>query len=249
MFEPSPAHRMPDAANPEMIYLKIPVGMLQCNCSIIGDPRTLECIVVDPGDEVERILSLLGRYKLTVKAIVSTHAHIDHIGGAQKLKQATGAAVYMNANDTELKKMLGVQASWLGVPEPEQVDIDVPIKDGDRVVMGAAEFHVLHTPGHTPEHICLLVTDRTRAQEPWLVVTGHTLMVGDVGRTELVASAEQGARDLFRSLARLKALPDFSSAEGVKLFITQIPNNVRHVRHVRTFEGSREMGGRARRRW
>ena len=85
---------MPDAARHEMIYIKLPVGVLQCNCSIIGDPVTREAIVVDPGDEVERILDLLGRYKLMVKAIISTHAHIDHVGGLARLHQYTGAPVY-----------------------------------------------------------------------------------------------------------------------------------------------------------
>lgn len=106
---------MPDAANQEMIYVKIPVGMLQCNCSIIGDPRTLECVVVDPGDEVERILGLLGRYKLKVKAIVSTHAHIDHVGGLAKLYQYTGAPVMMHRDDLPLYRGMEVQAAFLGV--------------------------------------------------------------------------------------------------------------------------------------
>ena len=78
---------MPDAAQQAMIYIKLPVGVLQCNCSIVGDPVTREAIVIDPGDEVERILDLLGRYKLSVKAIISTHAHIDHVGGLAILHQ------------------------------------------------------------------------------------------------------------------------------------------------------------------
>ena len=82
------------------------------------------------------------------------------------------------------------------------------VKDGDRLSLGNVVIDVMHTPGHTPEHVCLLVTDRTRADEPWFVLTGHTLMVGDVGRTELATDAAAGARILFSSLARLKALPD-----------------------------------------
>jgi glyoxylase-like metal-dependent hydrolase (beta-lactamase superfamily II) len=84
------------------IHISIPVGMLQCNCSIIGDPVTREALVVDPGDEVSRILDLLGRHKLTVKAIVSTHAHIDHVGGLSKLHKYTGAPVMMHREDLPL---------------------------------------------------------------------------------------------------------------------------------------------------
>src|SRR5215831_4698467 len=102
-----------------MIHEILPVGMLQCNCSIFGDEQSREGLVVDPGDEIESILEIIARHNLTLKAIVITHAHIDHIGGAAKLKQATGAPVYMNLNDVELQKMLDVQATWLGMRPPE----------------------------------------------------------------------------------------------------------------------------------
>src|SRR5271165_1429251 len=108
----------PDAANREMIYIKIPVGMLQCNCSIVGDPKTREAIVIDPGDEVERILDLVGRYKLTVKAIISTHAHIDHVGGLAKLHQYTGAPVMMHNDDLPLYNAMDIQAEFLGMRPP-----------------------------------------------------------------------------------------------------------------------------------
>src|SRR5580692_12650420 len=117
-----------------MIHEILPVGPLQCNCSIFGDEQTREAMVVDPGDEISSILEILARHGLKVTAIVITHAHIDHIGGAQKLKQATGAPVYMNLNDAELQKMLPVQASWLGMRPVEPVEIDVPAKDGDLLV-------------------------------------------------------------------------------------------------------------------
>src|SRR5664280_2980643 len=133
-----------------MIHEILPVGRLQCNCSIFGDVESREALVVDPGDDIARVLEVVKRHGLTVKAIVITHAHIDHIGGAQKLKLATGAPVYMNPDDSELQEMLDVQAGWLGVPTPEAVVIDVPVKDGDKLVIGATEVHVLHTPGHTP---------------------------------------------------------------------------------------------------
>src|ERR1700683_1777558 len=113
-----------------MIHEVLPVGMLQCNCSIFGDEQTHEAIIVDPGDEIARILDIVAQHGLTVKAIVITHAHIDHIGGAQRLKKATGAPVYMNQNDAELQKMLDVQATWLGMKTPEAVVIDSDAADG-----------------------------------------------------------------------------------------------------------------------
>src|ERR1700690_3985561 len=104
-----------------MIHEIIPVGLLQCNCSVFGDEQSREAMVVDPGDDIGQVLHIVRKHGLTVKAIVITHAHIDHIGGAQKLKQATAAPVYMSLKDTELQKMLGVQAQWLGMSTPEQV--------------------------------------------------------------------------------------------------------------------------------
>src|SRR3954463_11991719 len=126
-----------------MIHEILPVGMLQCNCSIFGDEQSRESMVVDPGDEIAEILAIVNRHGLTVKAIVITHAHIDHVGGAQKLKKATGAPVYMNRNDAELNAMMPVQASWLGVETPETAQIDVEAKDGDVLTMGATDFQVL----------------------------------------------------------------------------------------------------------
>src|SRR3981081_1597199 len=120
----------------DMIHEMLPVGMLQCNCSIFGDEQTREAIVVDPGDDIARVLELIAKHGLTVKAIVITHAHIDHIGGAQKMKRATGAPVYMNAADQELHQRLDLQAAWLGMPVPETGGIDVAARDGDTLVVG-----------------------------------------------------------------------------------------------------------------
>jgi glyoxylase-like metal-dependent hydrolase (beta-lactamase superfamily II) len=119
------------------------------------------------------------RHGLTVKSIVITHAHIDHIGGAHKLKQATGAPVYMNPNDTGLQKMLHLQAAMLGMPPAENVDIDLPAKDGDTLVVGATEIHVLHTPGHTQGSICLWMPSENK------LLAGDTLFRDSIGRTDL----------------------------------------------------------------
>jgi hydroxyacylglutathione hydrolase len=183
-----------------MIHEILPVGPLQCNCSVFGDEQTHEAMVIDPGDEISRVLEIIARHSLKVTAIVITHAHIDHIGGAQKLKQATGAPVYMNLNDAELQKMLPVQATWLGVPQPDQVAIDAPAKDGDRILVGAAEFHVLHTPGHTQGSISLYAPSEQK------LIAGDTLFRDSIGRTDLPGG---DGRQILRSIHdKLMPLPD-----------------------------------------
>lgn len=206
MSEPHPTHRLPDAANPEMIYLKIPVGMLQCNCSIIGDPRTLDAIVVDPGDEVERILSLIGRYKLKVKAIVSTHAHIDHVGGLAKLYQYTGAPVMMHTDDLPLYRGMEVQAAFLGMPTPDLVEVHQLLKEGDVLQWGDFLANVIHTPGHTPGSVSLYLPtdgDNSVLTQPH-VFSGDTLFAGSIGRTDLWGgSLDQMLASLQDKLMRL----------------------------------------------
>ena len=122
-----------------MVHEILVVGGLECNCSVFGDEATHEALVVDPGADVDLILEAIKRHGLTVKAIVVTHAHIDHIGGAQQLKIATGAPIYMHPDDTELRDMLGM-------PAPELAVIYTPLEDFDSLTMGGSTFRVLHTP-------------------------------------------------------------------------------------------------------
>src|ERR1700682_4176990 len=138
-----------------MIHEILPVGMLQCNCSIFGDEQSHDAVVIDPGDEIQRILAILEKHQLRVKGIIITHAHIDHIGGAQKLKAATGAPVYMNANDQPLAEDLEPPVGWLGMATPERTNIDVNAREGEKIALGPAELQVLHTPGHTQGSISL----------------------------------------------------------------------------------------------
>jgi hydroxyacylglutathione hydrolase len=183
-----------------MIHEILPVGMLRCNCSVFGDEQSREALVVDPGDQIDSVLGIVAKHGLTVKAIVITHAHIDHIGGAQKLKQATGAPVYMNLNDTELQKMMPVQAGWLGTPTPEAVEIDVPARDGDKLLVGATEVQVLHTPGHTQGSIGLWMPAEGK------LVAGDTLFRNSIGRTDLPGG---DGRQILRSIHdKLMPLPD-----------------------------------------
>ena len=183
-----------------MIHEILPVGLLQCNCSVFGDETSREGLVVDPGDQIDDVLEIIERHGLHLKAIIITHAHIDHIGGAQKLKQATGAPVYMNLNDMELQKGLDRQAAWLGVEPPEPVAIDAPARDGDRLLIGATELHVLHTPGHTQGSISLWIP----AEEK--LVAGDTLFRDSIGRTDLPGG---DGRQILRSIHdKLLPLPE-----------------------------------------
>jgi hydroxyacylglutathione hydrolase len=193
----------------ELIHEIIPVGLLQCNCSILGDPATREAIVIDPGDDVERILAILRKHELKVRAIVSTHTHIDHVGGLAALHRATGAPVLIHESDLELYRHLDMQAEWLGVPTPETTRIQDFVKEGDAVRWGGFAARVLHTPGHTPGSISLVVdaasetdgegnpqqgTEHSHAHShatpagPRVtarLISGDTLFQGSIGRTDL----------------------------------------------------------------
>ena len=183
-----------------MIHEIIPVGPLQCNCSIIGDETTREGMVIDPGDNIEEVLALIGKHNLTVKQIVITHAHIDHVGGAMKLRKITGAPVLLNQNDYALLKMLDVQAAWIGMPSPGSVEIDQSLGHADKVKAGSLEANVLHTPGHTEGSICLYFAPEKK------LIAGDTLFAGSIGRTDLPG----GSYDkILKSLhEHLLALPD-----------------------------------------
>jgi hydroxyacylglutathione hydrolase len=197
-----------DPAQERFIHISIPVGMLQCNCSIVGDPVTGEALVVDPGDEVERILELLGRHKLTVKAIVSTHAHIDHVGGLSKLHQFTGAPVMMHRDEVPLYQAMDEQADFLGVPTPEIGELDQLLTEGDKLQWGSLIAHVMHTPGHSPGSISLYLPPDTGriAIAPPQLFAGDTLFAGSIGRTDLWGGSMETIMDSLRG--KLLQLPD-----------------------------------------
>jgi len=183
-----------------MIHEIFPVGPLQCNCSVIGDEQTREAMVIDPGDEVDNVMAVVKRHGLTVKQIVVTHAHIDHVGGATKLKRLTGAPILLNQNDYALLKMLDVQAAWVGMKSPGAVAIDASLATGDQVRAGSHVADVLHTPGHTEGSICLYFAPEKK------LIAGDTLFAGSIGRTDLPG----GSYDkIMRSLhGPVMALPD-----------------------------------------
>lgn len=146
-------------------------------------------MVVDPVGDLAPYLAIAAETSTRITHVVDTHVHADHVSAAPALARATGAEYVLH------------ESAKARFPHTR-------VRDGDRLELGNVTARVLHVPGHTPEHVALLVSDRTRANEPWFALTGHTLMVGDMGRTELASSAQEGARALFRSAERLRALPD-----------------------------------------
>lgn len=209
----------------KLIHEIIPVGMLQCNCSILGDPATQEAIVVDPGDEVERILEILRAHKLKVRAIVSTHTHIDHVGGLAALHAATKAPVLIHEADLELYQHLDMQAEFLGMRTPATTRIQDFVKDGDTVRWGGYAARVLHTPGHTPGSIGLYVERGSEVEKSTngiaadshvhahahggnaaRLIAGDTLFQGSIGRTDLWGGS---MKDILESIhEKFLTLPD-----------------------------------------
>lgn len=183
-----------------MILETFPVGLLQCNFSLLGDETTGEAMVIDPGDNIPHILARLEKHGLKLKQIVVTHAHIDHVGGALQLKRQTGAPVLLNQQDLPLLQMMEEQAGWLGVKTPAVAPPDASAED--QLVIGLEHYpaQVLHTPGHTPGSICLHFAPQK------LLLAGDTLFAGSIGRTDLPGG---DFKQIIRSIHdRLLPLPD-----------------------------------------
>jgi hydroxyacylglutathione hydrolase len=184
-----------------MIHEIFPVGMLACNCSILGDETTGEAVVIDPGDDIERVQRVLAQHHLHAKYIVATHAHIDHVGGIEKLQQATEAGVLMHQADLPLYQNLALQAEWLGVPSPGIADVDQFLQEGDTLRCGALTLEVLHTPGHSPGSLSLYLPGENQR-----IFSGDTLFQGSIGRTDLWGGSSE---EILRSIReRLLIFPD-----------------------------------------
>jgi len=183
-----------------MIIETFPVGPLQCNCTILGDEAAGEAIVIDPGEEVGRIHRRLTELGLKLKQILITHGHIDHVGGALKLKRLTGAPILLNENDLPQLKIMHEQAGWLGVATPETAPPDGLLADGLGVGLDAFPAQVIHTPGHTQGSICLHFAPLK------LLIAGDTLFAGSIGRTDLPGGDYDQIIDSIES--RLLRLPE-----------------------------------------
>lgn len=183
-----------------MLRDTFPVGLLACNCSILGDEATGDAVVIDPGDNVPEIMARLAKHRLTLRQIIITHAHIDHVGGAAELKELTGAPVIMHGDDLELLQMMDRQAEWLGVSPPRSFVPEMDARDQPQTGLPATPAKILHTPGHTPGSICLLIP----AQK--LLLAGDTLFAGSIGRTDLPGGDRYKILQSLRN--RLLILPD-----------------------------------------
>ncbi len=209
-----------------MVQEILPVGPLQCNCSIFGDEASGEAVVIDPGDNVPQILAVVARHGWTVKAIVITHGHLDHIGGAHQLRAATGAAVWMNEADQEQQDMLDLQAAWLGMQTPKRTEVDVAARDGDTLKAAGAEFHVIHTPGHTRGSLSLWIPAEKK------LVSGDTLFHESIGRTDLPGGNAHAIVDSIRT--KLFALPEETAVTPGHGEGTTIGHEKRHNLWVRS---------------
>jgi hydroxyacylglutathione hydrolase len=218
----SESHGAGDAAvggTPKLIHEILPVGVLQCNCHVVGDAVTREAIVIDPGDDAESVLQVIARHGLNVRAILITHAHIDHVIGLKKMREATGAPVLMHQADLALYQSLEMQAQWIRWATPEITEVDEFLSEGKSIKWGNYELRVMHTPGHTKGSVCLYLPRKEKvvlpvgaphkpvsAHEPGLLFAGDTLFEGSIGRTDLWGGSMQ---EILRSLkTKVLALPD-----------------------------------------
>lgn len=179
-----------------MVIKSLAVGQLEANCYIVADEATGEAIIVDPGDEPDRILELCS--DLDVKYIVLTHAHFDHAGAVSELKDATGSKVVVHAEELEVYASIKDQGIMWGFNVPALPEPDIQVNEGDEINIGQSTLAVIHTPGHTPGSMCLYA-------EEGIVLTGDTLFAGSIGRTDFPGGSLKDMRSSFR---KLMGLPD-----------------------------------------
>lgn len=180
-----------------MLIKNIVVGPLQVNCFIIADETSKKAVVIDPGDEPDRIMEIIKKNNLSVECIICTHGHFDHVGAVSELKQETGAEVLIHKEELEIYNAAKDMAAFWGydfdpLPEPDKL-----LKNGDDIEIGGLRFNILHTAGHSPGGICLYGEG--------IVITGDTLFAGSVGRTDFYGGDMNKLKESFK---RLMSLPE-----------------------------------------
>jgi glyoxylase-like metal-dependent hydrolase (beta-lactamase superfamily II) len=185
------------------------VGPLETNCHIVWDEASKLAMVIDPGDEPDRIMDYAEG--LEIKYIVLTHAHFDHAGAVPEIKQATGAAIALHPGDMEAYRSVSEQAAFWGFQSDPMPEPDIMLDEGDKLALGALSFKVLHTPGHSPGCICLLGEG--------VLFSGDTLFKGSVGRTDLPGGDMEQLKASFRRLLELppetRVLPGHGPASTI----------------------------------
>lgn len=181
-----------------MIAKVLVVGPFACNCVILGDEKTREAVVIDPGDDAETIQAEIAREKLSIRWFLHTHAHLDHIGATQPLAEQTQAIACLHPDDLPLAEHVDRQAALFGLPSPPRALFPNFLKDGDQYRFGESVIEVLHTPGHTPGSVCFHLASEGR------LFSGDTLFAGSIGRTDLWGgSYEQIIRSIKERLLTL----------------------------------------------
>jgi hydroxyacylglutathione hydrolase len=167
-----------------MIFEWFPVGSFRCNCVVLGDEATREAIVIDPGDDIDRIREVLDHYRLTIRKTIHTHGHLDHIGAAGELKLERGAAIHIHRGDLPLWQSFPRQAALFGMPAHDLPEPDAFLGEGERIAVGSIALEVVETPGHTPGSVCLKLVAPSPEGEP-ILFSGDTLFRRGIGRTDL----------------------------------------------------------------
>ncbi len=191
----------------------IPVGPLQANCFIVWDEKTREAIIVDPGDEPDRIISIIEQKNLHVKYILCTHAHFDHIGAIPELKIHTGASIAVHDLEKEIYEGARDMAAFFGYDIKSLPEPDIYLRDGDSLKIGELEFRVMHTPGHSPGGLCLYGNG--------VIFTGDTIFAGSVGRTDFYGGSIEELKSSFKKILSLpkhtKILPGHGPQTTVEI--------------------------------
>ena len=174
-----------------MIIKMLAVGPIQANCFVLGCGETLEAVVIDPGDEADRILHALAESSLTAKFIINTHGHFDHVGANKRINEVTGAPILIHPLDAPMLNQLSASAAAWGLAADNSPKPDRELKDGDNVKFGNITLKVIHTPGHTPGGISLHSSD--------FVFVGDTLFAGSIGRTDFPGGSFEVLKESIRN--------------------------------------------------